>query len=76
MNGYVLAFLRSAAIVAVFLFSISLFGCGQDEGPMEKAGEKADEARERVQEKTKEALEETGEAMEEAGDKMEETMEY
>ncbi|MFT6624400.1 MAG: putative small secreted protein [Cycloclasticus sp.] len=47
------------AIATLIFVSFGIAGCDMNEGPVEKAGKKVDNA-----------VEETGEAMEEAGDKM------
>ena len=47
------------AIATLIFVSFGIAGCDMNEGPVEKAGKKVDNA-----------VEETGEAMEEAGDKI------
>tara|TARA_R110002074_G_scaffold170006_2_gene332236 strand:+ start:17652 stop:17822 length:171 start_codon:yes stop_codon:yes gene_type:complete len=47
------------AIATLFFVSLGIAGCDMNEGPVERAGKKVDNA-----------VEETGEAMEEAGDKI------
>lgn len=44
-----------AAGALLFAFNIVLVGCGEDEGPMERAGEKVDEAIEKAGDKIEDA---------------------
>ncbi len=66
-------------LIPVLAFSLIALGCGrqEEEGPMEKAGKKADEAMEEAGKVTKESMEEVGkemgEAVEKGGEEMEET---
>jgi predicted small lipoprotein YifL len=52
------------------LFAISLAACDK-KGPLEEAGEKADDTMENMGDKMEEAADEAEDAMEEMGDKME-----
>ncbi len=59
------------------IFAIGLVGCGDKavdvkpvDGPMEKAGEKMDNAAEKTSESVEKAADKTGEKVEEAGEKM------
>lgn len=58
------------------LVLVALIGCNEEpdvpgsDGPMERTGEKLDEAGERTGEAIENAAEKTGEKMEEAGEKM------
>jgi hypothetical protein len=61
-----------AASLALGLM-LALAGCGDDEGPAEKTGEKIDEAVEQAGEKVEEATDEMGGKMEEAGDEVQES---
>lgn len=60
-----------ALLSGAILLTWTLSGC-EEKGPMEKAGEKADEAMEQAREKIEEGGDKLKEAMEEAGDKVEE----
>lgn len=58
------SFLRMLVVTAFTFFSLNILGC-EEEGPLEKAGKKADEAIEEVQEEAEEAAEEMEESVEE-----------
>lgn len=64
--------LRKIFVLMFGLTLLFLVAACEDEGPMEKAGEQADEAIENTQETMEEAGENVQEGVEEAGDKMEE----
>lgn len=51
---------------------LAVAGCGEDEGPAEKAGKKIDQAVEKAGEKVEEATDKMGETAEEMGDKVQE----
>ena len=62
---------KTTMMQLAFASILLLAACGKKdkhEGPMESAGEEADEAAADVSEKSDEAAEDTGDAVEEAGD--------
>ena len=65
---------KSVAAAGILLASVSLFGCDQADGPMEKAGEKADEAMQDASSKVGETIEKGGDKVEEATDKVKEKL--
>lgn len=60
-----------AVLVAVPACFFTLSGC-EEKGPMEKAGEKVDDAAEKTGDAIEDAAEKTGDAIEDAGDEIEE----
>jgi hypothetical protein len=69
--------MRNRMFLASLLFTLPLAACGGNkepaDGPVEKAGEKVDDAASETKEGAEKAAEKTGEAMEDAGDKVKET---
>jgi ABC-type uncharacterized transport system auxiliary subunit len=57
------------SLVCAFGLMASLAGCGESEGPAEKAGKTLDQAVEKTTESVKDAMESTGEAMDNAAEK-------
>ena len=58
MKKSILAFLKGiVSVAAVLVFVIAISGCQKEEGVMEKAGKKVDEAVEKAGEKVKEGAE-------------------
>lgn len=66
--------MRNSILLASFVSALSLLACGGNkepaDGPVEKAGEKVDDAAEATKEGAEKAAEKTGEAVESAGDKV------
>jgi hypothetical protein len=66
--------MRNRMFLASLLFALPLSACGGSkepaDGPMEKAGEKVDDAASDTKEGAEKATEKTGEAVENAGDKV------
>ncbi|GJL59190.1 MAG: hypothetical protein NPIRA03_20470 [Nitrospirales bacterium] len=71
--------LLGLSVVCAFGLVASLSGCGESEGPAEKAGKTLDQAVETTTESVNDAMESTGEAMdnaaEETGEALNEAME-
>lgn len=61
--------LLGLSLVCVLGLMASLSGCGETEGPAEKAGKTIDQAAENTTESVKDAMESTGEAMDNAAEK-------
>ena len=59
---------RLVRVLAVALFALLLLGCPEKKGPMEKTGEKIDNAVENAGDKVEEAAEDAGDAIEDAVD--------
>lgn len=55
-------------VTGIFLITIAVAGCTEEQGPAEEAGEKIDEAAEDLQEDAGEATEQAGDAIEDATD--------
>jgi hypothetical protein len=80
MKRSIAAFLKGLlSIIAALVFLVGISGCQKQEGPMEKAGKKADEGIEATKdamkeagEKVKEGAEATKEAVTKAAEKAEE----
>lgn len=66
MNRFSLVGLSLACALGLMA---SLSGCGETEGPAEKAGKTLDQAAEKTTESVKEAMESTREAMDNAAEK-------
>ena len=66
MNRFSLVGLSLACALGLMA---SLSGCGETEGPAEKAGKTLDHAAEKTTESVKEAMESTGKAMDNAAEK-------
>ena len=66
MNRFSLVGLSLACALGLMA---SLSGCGETEGPAEKAGKTLDQAAEKTTESVKDAMESTGEAMDNAAEK-------
>lgn len=68
--------MRNSILLASLLSGLSLIACGGSkepaDGPVEKAGEKVDDAAEATKEGAEKAAEKTGEGLESAGDKAKE----
>jgi hypothetical protein len=65
MKRSILAFLKVVvSIIAVLVFVVAVSGCQKQEGPMEKAGKKADEGIEATKDAIKKAGEKVGEGVE------------
>jgi hypothetical protein len=60
---------RLVRALTVALFALLLLGCPEKKGPLEKAGEKMDNAVENAGDKIEDAAEEAGDAIEDAVDK-------
>jgi hyperosmotically inducible protein len=71
MNRKIMNFLL---ILLIALFTIGITGCEQ-EGTMEKAGKKIDQAAKDAGKATDEAMKDTGKAIEDAKKKVEDSME-
>jgi hypothetical protein len=73
MKRSILAFLKGiVSVAAVLVFVIAISGCQKEEGVMEKAGKKVDEAVEKAGEKVKEGTENTVDATKKGAEKVEE----
>ena len=59
---------RLVRVLAVALLALLLWGCPEKKGPMEKAGEKIDNAVENTGDKIEEAADDAGDAIEDAVD--------
>lgn len=68
--------MRNSILLASLLSGLALVACGGNkepaDGPVEKAGEKVDDAAEATKEGAEKAAEKTGEGLESAGDKAKE----
>ena len=68
--------MRKPILLATILSALSLVACGGSkepaDGPVERAGEKVDDAAHETKEGAEKAAEKTGEAVEDAGDKVKE----
>lgn len=68
--------MQKPILLATLLSGLSLIACGGSnepaDGPVEKAGEKVDDAAHETKEGAEKAAEKTGEAVESAGDKVKE----
>lgn len=56
------------AALLVALLALPLVGCAEEQGPMEKAGEKIDDAVDEVSEDVEDVGEEVGDAVDEVGE--------
>lgn len=59
-------------LLTLMLLAVGLTGCDSNDGPMEEAGENADEAYEESKSTINDAAEEAGDALEDATDELEE----
>lgn len=64
--------LTATITLALSALALPLAGCPEEKGPMEKTGEKVDEAADEAKDSVEEAADEAKEAAEEAGDSVEE----
>ncbi|MDD2540251.1 MAG: Rv0909 family putative TA system antitoxin [Desulfuromonadaceae bacterium] len=62
----------SAAILGILIAGLS--GCEKEKGPMERAGQKMDNAIEKTGEQVDKATQKTGEGLEKAGDKIKDSV--
>ncbi|MFP4251164.1 MAG: hypothetical protein ACOCY2_00430 [Guyparkeria sp.] len=67
---------RNALIALMMATSLTIAGCGEDQGPAEEAGEEIDETMEETGDQVEEETDEMGGEAEEAGDEMEEETDY
>ena len=61
----------TVALLLIALLSLPLVGCAEEKGPMEKAGEKLDDAVEEAKDGVEDVGEEVGDAVDEVGEEVE-----
>lgn len=67
--------LKQLLLVLAALAVLALAGCDDNEGPMQTAGEKTDNAAEKTGDAVKTGVEKTGDALKTAGDAVKNTVE-
>lgn len=61
----------TVTLLLIALLSLPLVGCAEEKGPMEKAGEKIDDAVEEAKDGVEDVGEEIGDAVEDIGEEVE-----
>lgn len=63
--------ISALAVLLVALLALPLAGCAEEKGPMEKAGEKVDDAIDEVTDTAEDIGDEIGDAVEDVGEEVE-----